>query len=184
MEKFELRAERNRLAVTRKMFITSGSVNAYPVAVSFSADWDGLDKRYVFRAGGGDAIAVEPDENGVCDIPWEVLAKPNKLLYAGVYGTKGEEIVLPTVWAVLGLIYQGTKSGERSGPPTPDAWQRLKDGLVQTEGALKDIEEYSNAAEKNADASAKAAAESLAETQRTVDDKIQTAIFDSWEGAY
>ena len=84
MTEFELRAERNCLKVIRKGLITSGSVNVYRVQVSFSADWEGLDKRCVFRAGGGGSvIAVEPDETGACDIPWEVLTEPDKMLSPG-----------------------------------------------------------------------------------------------------
>lgn len=154
---FELLAEKNRLTLTQKSLLTSGSVNVYSVRFKFSPDWDGLDKRCVFRTGydTGNVIAVELDENGRCVIPWEVLTTADKLLYAGVYGTKGEEIVLPTVWALLGKILQGTYPGEGSGPPTPDAWQQLKDDLARAAEELENIQGYTQSAVESAE-SAKA----------------------------
>ena len=42
--------------------------------------------------------------------------------YIGVYGTRGGEITLPTVWANLGIILEGASPGEAAGPPTPELW--------------------------------------------------------------
>lgn len=142
MTEFELHAEKNLLTIVKKSPMTSGSVNVYRVQFMFSPEWDGLSKRAVFRAGmGGEPIAVIPDEDGICDIPWEVLAQPGALLYAGVYGTKGDDVVLPTVWAFLGTILQGTAPGESGRPPTPDAWEQLQryiKNLIGDIGSLLD----------------------------------------------
>lgn len=46
------------------------------------------------------------------------------MLQVGVYGTRGEEEVLPTVWANLGVILEGAEPGEIARPPTPDLWQQ------------------------------------------------------------
>lgn len=48
-----------------------------------------------------------------------------RYLYAGVYGTKDGEIVLPTMSANLGQIYQGTEPGESAQPPTPSVYEQL-----------------------------------------------------------
>ena len=77
-----------------------------------------------------------------CVIPWEALTKKGVLLMAGVYGTgEGGEIVLPTVWASLGTIFEGAKLGQNTQPPTPDLWQQelagKADGLdYTTDGEL------------------------------------------------
>ena len=43
----------------------------------------------------------------------------------GVYGTKDEDIILPTVWATLGEIKLGTEPGESAQPPTPSIYEQL-----------------------------------------------------------
>lgn len=133
---FELYAEKNQLEVRRREPVTSGSVNVYPVRFGFSEDWAGLEKTAVFRAG-EKTISILLDETGECVVPWEALAVPGRRLEAGVYGTRGTEVVLPTVWADLGYIETGTAPGEEARPPAPGLWQqeleRKGDGLGYTE---------------------------------------------------
>ena len=47
---------------------------------------------------------------------------------AGVSGTRGGDIVLPTVCASLGVIQEGAAPGENARPPTPDLWQQALAG--------------------------------------------------------
>lgn len=70
----------------------------------------------MFRAG-DISRSVLLDETGVCTIPWEVLVKPYITLYAGVYGARGERIVLPTVWVSLGIILEGAFPETEGCPP-------------------------------------------------------------------
>lgn len=123
---FVLYADKTRLTVRSKppAPLTSGSVNVWPARFEFSPAWDGLERRAVFRAVGTATRSILLEEDGVCAIPWEVLAKPGLHVYAGVYGTLGEETVLPTVWADLGLVELGAVPGEDARPPTPDLWQQ------------------------------------------------------------
>lgn len=120
---FLLRAERNKLAVLEREAVTSGSVNVYPVRFGFSEDWAGLEKTAVFRAG-EKTISILLDETGECVVPWEALAVPGRRLEAGVYGTRGTEVVLPTVWSDLGYIETGAAPGEEARPPAPGLWQQ------------------------------------------------------------
>lgn len=132
---FLLCAEKNQLRVRRKELLTSGSVNVCAAGFAFSKEWDGLERTAVFAA--GDAWAVVPlDASGECLIPREVLSGYGVRLRAGVCGKRGEEIVLPTVWADLGMILEGAGGGEGSGdrpPPAPEIWrqelERKGDGL-------------------------------------------------------
>lgn len=130
---FELYAEKNKLAVLRREPVTSGSVNVYEAAFAFSEDWAGLEKTAVFRAGEKTA-SVLLDETGACAIPWEALQRPGVRLEAGVYGTQGGSLVLPTVWADLGYIMTGAAPGDEARPPTPDLWRqelaKKADGLA------------------------------------------------------
>lgn len=120
---FWLYANKNQLTIRRREPITSGSVNVYPARFEFSADWDNLERTAVFRAG-DKSVSVLLDETGETVIPWEVLATPGKRLEAGVYGTRGGDLVLPTIWADLGEILTGVAPGDEARPPTPDLWKQ------------------------------------------------------------
>lgn len=135
---FLLCAEKNQLRVRRREPLTSGSVNVCAARFAFSKEWDGLDRTAVFAAG---AVRAEVSlaMSGECAIPREVLAYHGVRLRAGVCGKRGEELVLPTVWADLGMILEGVGGGEGGGerpPSTPDAWhqalERKGDGLNYT----------------------------------------------------
>ncbi len=120
---FRLSADRTYLRVEDREPLTSGSVNVNRAAFTFSADWTSLTKTAVFRAGKESRELLLPDTLD-CAIPWEVLKKPGEQLYAGVYGTRGGELVLPTVWAHLGTVLEGAAPGENARPPTPDLWEQ------------------------------------------------------------
>lgn len=120
---FELYAAKNQLCVRQKEPVTSGSVNVYDVRFSFSDDWAGLVRTAVFRAGGKTA-SVLLGETGECSIPWEVLKKPGLRLEAGIYGTRGGEVVLPTIWADMAFISAGAAPGDEARPPTPELWEQ------------------------------------------------------------
>ena len=124
---FQLKAEKNGLTVTEQELLTSGSAGVSFVSFSFSEDWDALDKTAVFRAGERWA-SVLLEEDGACPIPREVLRRGGKVLYAGVFGRRGKEVVLPTVWAELGYIQPGARKGGEAGP-APDLYEQLLEEL-------------------------------------------------------
>lgn len=121
---FSLTANKVLLKLNERETVTSGSVNVYTVQLAFSSEWDGLDKTAVFQAG-SDVISVVLDESQTCTIPWEVLENPRRTLYAGVYGTKNGDVVLPTIWTSLGTIQQGVTTGTNTQPPTPDVYSQI-----------------------------------------------------------
>lgn len=132
---FRLFAEKNKLTLLEREPVTSGSVNVYGVSFEFSEDWAGLNKTAVFQAGCA-SREVLLGSSGACVVPWEVLRVPGYQLKAGVYGKQGGEVVLPTVWADLGVILEGVPAGG-SPPPSPELWEqelaRKGDGLGYTE---------------------------------------------------
>lgn len=116
--------------------ITSGSQRAFSVFFNLECeDWSGLTKRAVFRAGGV-TREVLLDVTHICEIPWEVLEKPNVKLEIGVYGTDETGVVLPTVWVSAGNIKQGTEQSKKAQNPTPDVWEQLT-GMI---GNLESLE--------------------------------------------
>ena len=123
---FVLYANKNQLHLRSREPLTSGSVNVYQALFEFSPDWDGLERVAVFRTG-GESWSVALGEDGQCTIPWEALVSHGRQLTAGVYGTRGGEDVLPTVWASLGIILKGAAPGEDAGPPTPELWRQELD---------------------------------------------------------
>ena len=124
---FILCAEKNKLVVRKRGLVTSGSVNVYPVRFDFSTDWEGLSRTAVFQAD-GEPVSVLLDGANECGVPWEALVRPGIHLRAGVYGAKGGEIVLPTIWADLGEILQGVTTGQDAQPPTPELWEQALAG--------------------------------------------------------
>lgn len=120
---FVLYADKTKLSIQEKEQVTSGSVNVYQVHIDFSGEWDGLDKVAVFRAGIR-TVSVLLGEDGETTVPWEVLADAGHVLCVGVYGTMGDTIVLPTIWAQVSCIEVGAAPGGEARPPTPDLWQQ------------------------------------------------------------
>ena len=123
---FVLYADKNRLTVLQKEPVTSGSVNVYPAQFKFSPDWDGLTAAAVFQTG-GEPVSVLLDESGRCMIPPEALSRPMRHLMAGVWGVREGRVVLPTVWADLGVVLPGAAPGPDVTPPTPELWRQELD---------------------------------------------------------
>lgn len=121
---FSLFAKKNVLAVNQREVVTSGSVNVYEVQFQFDSEWDGLEKTAVFQAGDC-TVSTLLDETETCIIPWEVFQDAKRTLYAGVYGTKNGNTVLPTIWASLGEIRQGCEPGGSTQPPTPSVYEQI-----------------------------------------------------------
>ena len=135
---FLLYADKNRLTVQQQEQVTSGSAEVYQALFKFSADWADLEKTACFRSG-TQTISVQLDESGMCTVPWEVtdLDDKGKHLMAGVYGTRDGGVVLPTVWADCGMIWEGTSLGSNARPPTPSLLNQALAGKaddIQVEG--------------------------------------------------
>lgn len=126
---FKLYANKVKLQRIDDETVTSGSVNAYDVYFQFDSNWTGLNKTAVFTAG-EIKKSILLDETGYCTIPWEVMQERGRALYVGVYGTSTdaegvETVVLPTMWADLGDIEEGTTLGDTATPPTPDIYNQI-----------------------------------------------------------
>ena len=153
---FVLCADKNKLTVRQREPLTSGSVNVYEVHFEFSEDWDGLTKTAVFKAG-AEAQSVLLDDSCVCSIPWESLQKPWARLTAGVCGTRDGGVVLPTIWAGLGVIQEGAVPVGDAGPSMPELWRqaldRKQDRLTGLPGQVVGFDEDGNAVPQDAEPS-------------------------------
>lgn len=124
-----LYAQKGNLVLRRSETLISGSSHVYSVQFRFSDDWIGVTKTAVFRTPDGSMTQVVPND-GLVQIPWEVLKKYGVNLLCGVYGTKAGATVLPTVWVNLGYIHEGS-TAETPDDPSPDVYQQILQQLTK-----------------------------------------------------
>ena len=143
-----LTASKSCLTASRRELLVEGAVNVNIVQFVFSSDWDGLTKTAVFQAG-SDKYSVLLDESNEAPIPWEVLQNPRRTLYAGVYGTNGESLVLPTIWANCGEIKPGVTQGENTQPPTPDVYSQILQVAKDAEDVAQSVRDDADSGKFN-----------------------------------
>ncbi len=126
--------------------ITTGSVGL-EVGFSLSAEWEGLAKTAVFRAGDISVDVYLSEDH--CAVPPELLTSPGEVLAVGLYGTDGSGgLVIPTVYAEAGRIVRGA---EPSGvEPTPQTQPLIDQLLEAAEAAQKTAESVRDDAEAGA----------------------------------
>ena len=121
------------ITVAQNELLTTGMVQAVPVRFCFSPQWAALDRTAVFTAGTV-SISCLLGEDNQCFIPWECLTRAGEYLRVGVYGTRGEEMVLPTVSCLLGPICTGTQPEENT--PTEATPTLVQSLLTKAEAAV------------------------------------------------
>ena len=114
--------------------LTSGMVGQ-PIELEYSADFDGLTLTAVFTNGKTTVDVLNPGNQ--CVIPHEVLDTVGTLVKVGIYATKGNELVIPTVYANIGIVLKGADpSGDVSADPTLPVWAQIQ-GII---GNLNDLD--------------------------------------------
>ena len=121
------------ITVAQNELLTTGMVQAVPVRFLFSPQWAALDRTAVFTAGTVSVSCLLGEDNQ-CFIPWECLTRAGEYLRVGVYGTRGEEMVLPTVSCLLGPICTGTQPEENT--PTEATPTLVQSLLTKAEAAV------------------------------------------------
>lgn len=121
------------ITVAQNELLTTGMVQAVPVRFCFSPQWAALDRTAVFTAGTVSVSCLLGEDNQ-CFIPWECLTRAGEYLHVGVYGTRGEEMVLPTVSCLLGPICTGTQPEENT--PTEATPTLVQSLLTKAEAAV------------------------------------------------
>ena len=114
--------------------LTSGMVGQ-PIHFEYSHDFDGLAITAVFTDGKNTVNVVNPGNE--CVIPHEVLTTVGATVKVGIYTTRGDELVIPTVYATIGIVLRGANPNEgSSGSPTIPTWQQIQEII----GDLNDLE--------------------------------------------
>ena len=121
------------ITVAQNELLTTGMVQAVPVRFCFSPQWAALDCTAVFTAGTVSVSCLLGEDNQ-CFIPWECLTRAGEYLRVGVYGTRGEKMVLPTVSCLLGPICTGTQPEENT--PTEATPTLVQSLLTKAEAAV------------------------------------------------
>ena len=121
------------ITVAQNELLTTGMVQAVPVRFRFSPQWAALDRTAVFTAGTVSVSCLLGEDNQ-CFIPWECLTRAGEYLRVGVYGTRGEKMVLPTVSCLLGPICTGTQPADNT--PTEATPTLVQSLLTKAEAAV------------------------------------------------
>ena len=114
--------------------LTSGMVGQ-TIHFEYSHDFDGLAITAVFTDGKNTVNVANPGNE--CIIPHEVLTTVGATVKVGIYAVKGDELVIPTVYAIIGTVLKGANPNEgSSGSPTIPMWSQIQEII----GDLNDLE--------------------------------------------
>ena len=127
------------VAVEEKEVITAGRVGLQ-CSIRFSPDWDGLVKTAVFDGTESRDVIVTGER---VTIPAECLAAAGDCLKAGFYGKSTDgAVVIPTVWASLGMIEHSVyPSGREGAAPTPDVVAQIQQAAANAEKMARSVRE-------------------------------------------
>ena len=113
--------------------LTSGMVGQ-TIHFEYSHDFDGLAVTAVFTDGKNTVDVVNPGNE--CVIPHEVLTTVGAMVKVGIYATRGNELVIPTIYAHIGVVLKGADpSGDVSIDPTLPVWAQVQEAI----GNLNDL---------------------------------------------
>ena len=138
--------------------LTSGMVGQ-TIHFEYSHDFDGLAATAVFTDGKNTVNVVNPGNE--CIIPHEVLTTVGAMVKVGIYAVRGDELVIPTVYATIGFVLKGADpNGGISEDPTLPVWaqtQAMIGNLNALETQAKEnlvlaINEVKNTADSKQDA--------------------------------
>lgn len=138
----ELCAQKARLQLTgERELLSSGMSGVVQVRFECSEDWDGLSRTAVFSNGTVSVDVPETQwEDGICTVPQQVLQCAGKTVLAGLYGTDGSRIMLPTIWCCLGRVEAGAAPSGRSAlPPEAPVWASLSARIAALEAIPQSI---------------------------------------------
>lgn len=161
----------------------------------FSDEWESLIRTAVFIAGSEKRVVLEAAwRDNICTVPHECLAEPDFHLLVGVYGTNAAgNLVIPTVYADLGMIWAGADpDGESGAEASPELWAQLQAQLYLKESSENKVTSISEASTDGQYPSAKAVYEALTAgagvvIEGTVSDDMSTVTIttpDAWTTVY
>ena len=150
--------------------LTSGMVGQ-PIHFEYSHDFDGLAITAVFTDGKNTVNVVNPGNE--CIIPHEVLTTVGAMVKVGIYAVRGDELVIPTVYAHIGVVLKGADpSGDVSIDPTLPVW-------AQTQAMIGNLSELDTEAKNNLVAAINEVAQTGGGGESLTDDDIIECLIDT-----
>lgn len=114
-----IKIEGRKATVVSNEIITTGSAGL-KVTFAFSEEWINLTKIAVFAGKRVKFINLGNEQEIECAIPWETLECITHDYRIGVYGTDGNDTVIPTIYANLGSVFKGAENPNyKNLVPTP-----------------------------------------------------------------
>ena len=119
--------------------LTSGMVGQ-PIHFEYSHDFDGLAITAVFTDGKNTVNVMNPGNE--CIIPHEVLTTVGATVKVGIYAVRGDELVIPTVYATIGVVLRGANPNEGSSGDASMTDNDILECLIDTDmlSAVKDAD--------------------------------------------
>lgn len=118
--------------------LTAGMANAVTVRLEFSGEWETLQKTAVFTNGNNTIAILKTQWDGnTVRVPPEMTREAGRNVHIGVYGTDGENVILPTIWADLGPVLPAASPiDDITTDPTLPVWQQIQNQI----GDLEDLQ--------------------------------------------
>ena len=128
----EFKVENQKLWLSNRNVLASGSAEYLKANFTFSKEWEGLTKTAVFYIDKEDTKLILLENDG-CTIPHEVLTDQT-ILYVGVFGVLDETVITTEIKSFLirqGVIEEGTIK-----PPSLDIYMQILNALVSKQDKL------------------------------------------------
>lgn len=107
--------------------LTSGMVGL-PVSIEYDDSWNSLYKTASFRV--GKFVRSRENIGTATTVPWEVMRNSGKPLELGIEGRdENGNIVIPTVWASVSMVYEGANESIPAAP-NPEVGEFPSTGAV------------------------------------------------------
>lgn len=126
MNSLKFFAEKQHLTGAEQAFVVANSVEYLTVEIEFSSEWENCANTVVFKTSAGEAFSVRLEENGICTVPWEVIAQP--YFSMSIYGIY-EETRITTNEVIVKVEPSGYAEGKTPQPPTPSVYEKISNQL-------------------------------------------------------
>lgn len=137
--------ESQTLKITKLSDIAEKSQNYLQAEVSAEGVWTQADTKIVCRFRYGDKSWEMPVEQGLCDVPWEVLREG--YVYVSAVGYQPQDTVITTNEAAFYVGKTGEDSLSQPTNPSRSVYVRLTEDMEQIKTTLAD--EIANVIEDN-----------------------------------
>lgn len=142
---FRVQVDKSDLKLLESEPIVTNASGVYLILFSFSEEWDGFGKTAIFTSDSDSDPAYKMllNDANTCQIPWELLKDPDKIIYLGLCGIDESGNRLPTVSIPIGQTVSGAcQESTESEPPTPSIYDQL---MAEIAAINKRLDEMSSA---------------------------------------